>query len=337
LEGFLKLHAIGFGSLNLDEIWEVPHDLLTSHGLRPGAEYVRDVQWFESFYPGLLKRAALKAADPGGSAANTVAALYKMGFATGFHGAAGKNDLPAMRLHELGKREDLNIKQVALPAGRCLALIDKDDPDRDRALVILPNANDTAGSNHPGTDYFLRAQWLHLTSFVSTEPLAAQIDLVEKLSNRVRVSFDPGVIYSELGLSALEQILTKTEVLFTTEEELQMLTGCGAKAEAAAILTSIGVRVIVLKMGSKGLEAFHENVSVVQPAIPAATIRDRTGAGDVAAAGFLAGFIKRLSLKRSLELAALAASRSVEGFGRSAYPDKAFLDDVLSRWQSDRG
>ncbi len=35
------------------------------------------------------------------------------------------------------------------------------------------------------------------------------------------MSFDPGVIYSELGLFALERILAKTEVLFTTEEELQ--------------------------------------------------------------------------------------------------------------------
>lgn len=333
----MNLDAIGFGSLNLDEIWEVPHDLLTSHDLRPGAEYVRDVQWFGNFYPELRERASLKAADPGGSAANTIAALCKMGFATGFHGATGENDLPAMRLHELGKREDLNIKQVGLPAGRCLALIDKDDVDRDRALVILPNANDMAGADKPGADYFLQAQWLHLTSFVSTGPLAAQIDLVEQLSNRVRISFDPGVIYSELGLSALERILTRTEALFTTEEELQTLTGCGEKAEAAAILTSIGVQVIVLKMGAKGLEAFHKDVSVVQPAIPAAAVRDRTGAGDVAAAGFLAGLIKHLPLERSLELAALAASRSVEGFGRSAYPDKAFLDDVLSRWQSDRG
>lgn len=333
----MKLHAIGFGSLNLDEIWEAPHDWLTSHGLRPGAEYVRDVQWFENFYPELCERASLKAADPGGSAANTIAALYKMGFSTGFHGATGTSDLPAMRLHELGKYEDLNIKHVALPAGRCLALIDKDDPHRDRALVILPNANDTAGVEKAGADYFLRAQWLHLTSFVSRGPLAAQTDLLEQLSDRVRVSFDPGVIYSELGLPALERMLAKTEVLFTTEEELQMLTGCRSKAEGAAIMSNIGVRVIVLKMGVKGLEAFHENTSVFQPAIPAAMVRDRTGAGDVAAAGFLAGLIKNLSLERSLELAALAASRSVEGFGRSAYPDKAFFEDVLSRWQCNRG
>ncbi len=81
-----------------------------------------------------------------------------------------------------------------------------------------------------------------------------------------------------------------------------------AKAEAAAIIANIGVRVIVLKMGVNGLEAFHENASVFQPAIPAVMVRDRTGAGDVAAAGFLAVLIKNLTLERSLELAALAAS-----------------------------
>ncbi|MBI5247937.1 MAG: hypothetical protein HY912_00450 [Desulfomonile tiedjei] len=331
----MKLHAIGFGSLNLDEIWEVPRGLLNDHGFRPGAEYVRDVHWFERFYPELQSRAVLKAADPGGSAANMIAALYKMGFSTGFYGATGEDEVASMRLHELGRPENLSIQEVAFPAGRCLALIDKDDPGRDRALIILPNANDMAGKLRLEPDYFLQAEWLHLTSFVAREPLAAQIELVKGLSGRVRISFDPGAIYSESGLSALEPILKRTEVLFTTDEELVALTGCDSKAKAVAILTRIGIRVILVKMGEKGLEAFYDMTSAFQPAVAVSAIRDRTGAGDVAAAGFLAGLIERLPIRPSLRLAALAASRSIEGFGRSTYPDKEFLNHVLFRPKSD--
>ncbi len=166
----MKLHAIGFGSLNLDEIWEVPHDLLIDHGFGPGTEYVSNVKLFESFYPELQARGQLRVVDPGGSAANTIAALNKMGYSTGFYGATGKDDLPAMRLHELGRPENLNVAEVWLPAGRCLALIDQDDPVRDRALIILPNANDMAGKHKLEQDYFLQAEWLHLTSFVSKNP-----------------------------------------------------------------------------------------------------------------------------------------------------------------------
>lgn len=330
----MKLHAVGFGSLNLDEIWEAPRGLLKDYGFRPGDEYVRDVEWFDSFYPELKSQAVLKAVDPGGSAANTIAALYKMGFSTGFYGATGKEDLAAMRLHELGKPEDLSIMESSLPAGRCLALIDNDDPARDRALIILPNANNLAGSKTPDPDYFLQAQWLHLTSFVSREPLAVQIQLVENLAGRVRVSFDPGVIYSELGLSALEPILRKTKVLFTTDEELKTLTRCESKVDATALLAGMGIGIVVLKLGAQGLEAFHEMGYTFQPPVAVSGVRDRTGAGDVAAAGFLAGLIQRMTIEQSLELAAHAASRSIEGFGRSTYPDRRILALVASLQKS---
>ncbi len=65
-------------------------------------------------------------------------------------------------------------------------------------------------------------------------------------------------------------------------------------------------------------------------------IRDRTGAGDVAAAGFLAGAIESVGLEASLELAAIVASKSIEGYGRSSYPDKAFFEKSLSSLKSAR-
>jgi sugar/nucleoside kinase (ribokinase family) len=67
-----------------------------------------------------------------------------------------------------------------------------------------------------------------------------------------------------------------------------------------------------------------------QDAVPPREIKDRTGAGDVAAAGFLAGMIQVMDIPRCLELAARAASLSIEGYGRSAYPDRGFLERFLS-------
>jgi sugar/nucleoside kinase (ribokinase family) len=197
-------------------------------------------------------------------------------------------------------------------------------------LIILPNANDMACDNQLDGEYFLRSKWLHLTSFVSGGPLQAQIAVVERLFGHVLISFDPGVIYCELGLSALQPILEKTEILFVTEEELRDLTRCDSNQSGSELLMGLGVRTIVVKMGERGLEAFHENASEFQAGIKPSAIRDRTGAGDVAAAGFLAGLIEKLSIRDSLKLAALAASKSIEGFGRSTYPDRDFLRDVLS-------
>jgi ribokinase len=327
----VKLHAIGFGSLNLDEFWEVDEGLLRAYDLRPGDEYVKDVELFSTIYPILAAEGSLKGVDPGGSAANMIAALRKMGFDTGFYGVAGEADATALRLEELGRLENLRVKLIDLPAGRCLSLIDRKDAARDRALVILPNANNLAGSEDLDPGYFQQASWLHLTSFVSRKPLAAQIRLVEQLSGDTHVSLDPGALYSSFGLIELQPLLERTDILFTTEEELRTLTGLSSVQGAVGLLTEIGVKTVIMKMGESGIKGFEFGQSFHQAAFLPARIKDRTGAGDVAAAGFLAGVIHSLPMEDSLELAALAASKSIEGYGRSCYPDAEFLDDFLSR------
>ncbi len=330
----MRLDAIGFGSLNLDEFWEVSAEFLSSHGLRPGEEYVRDIDWFEEVYPELKALGNLKAVDPGGSAANMVAALFKMGFETGFYGATGKDDLERMRPEELGKPENLRITTSEFPAGRCLALIDSQDPDRDRALVILPNANDIAGSDKMDLEYFAATKWVHLTSFVSEKPLKAQINLVKSLPVEVGISFDPGVIYSAVGIDILQPILIRTDVLFTTREEIMALTGQSIAEQGATDLLAMGTKTIVLKLSTEGLMAFQRDKSWFQAAVPPAAVKDRTGAGDAAAAGFIAGKLKLLPFDACLELAAAAASKSIEGYGRSMYPDRNFLENFVAKWQS---
>jgi ribokinase len=326
----LTLHAIGFGALNLDEFWEVPREFLQEYDLEPGREYVRDLNWFSEVYPRLAETALLRARDPGGSAANAMAALRKMGFDTGFYGVTGSHDREALRLEELGPEEDLRVVQVETPAGRCLALIDRDDPQKDRALVILPNANDLAGSVGFDPAYFEQAQWVHMTSFVSDSALEAQIRLARSLAGRVRVSFDPGALHAARGFAALEPLLRSTEILFATEDELALITACPDWHQSVARLLGVGVDTVVVKRGSEGISGHQHGRSLSAPGVPPRQILDRTGAGDVAAAAFLAGVILGIGLEAALELAVVAASRSIEGYGRSAYPDRDFLVKLLA-------
>lgn len=326
----MRLDAIGFGSLNLDEFWEVSHQFLRDHDLQPGREYVRDLDWFARVYPRLQTEAVQKACDPGGSAANMIAALRKMGFNTGFYGAAGRTDVDNLRLEELGLPENLSVKKLEMPTGRCLALIDADDPHRDRALVILPNANDLAGSDELDRDYFLRARWIHLTSFVSSSPLQAQISMVKTLTPNIGLSFDPGAVYAARRMHELEPVLARTQILFVTEEEADTLTGESNRDTAVAKLLVMGVDAVVVKMGQRGLMAYEKEHAYYQPAVAPHQIKDRTGAGDVAAAGFLAGIMAGLTMPRCLELAAAAAARSIEAYGRGGYPDRDFFDGFAS-------
>ncbi|MCK4418263.1 carbohydrate kinase family protein, partial [Candidatus Aerophobetes bacterium] len=44
--------------------------------------------------------------------------------------------------------------------------------------------------------------------------------------------------------------------------------------------------------------------------------------GDVYAAGFLAGLLKKLSLSECARLATKAAAQSIKGYGRDSYPER---------------
>ncbi len=325
LEKELKLDVIGFGSLNLDEFWEVPSEFLERFGLRVGHEYIKGTEWFSEVYPVLTAQGWLKAVDPGGSAANTTAALKKMGFSTGFYGAAGRDGLEGIRAEELGDANDLMIDVFDGPTGRCLCLINSDDESRDRCLVILPNANDLAGSAGFDESYFRESRWVHMSSFVSSSPLKVQNIVTSSLESSTRFSFDPGAVYSRLGIEVLRPLLQKAFILFTTPEELVELTGFNDLNQAIDTLLTIGASTMVLKLGSKGLRCITRESALSQEAIKPAKIIDRTGAGDVAAAGFIAGMLSGVGLEECLEFAARCASKSIEGYGRSAYPDGAFL------------
>ncbi len=326
----MTLDVIGFGSLNLDEFWEVPSDFLKSLGFESGHEYIKDVDWFRDIYPQLMTVGSLKAIDPGGSAANMIAALRRMGFNTGFFGATGLDGISAMRIDNLGAMNNLAVEILDGPTGRCLCLINSEDEHRDRCLVILPNANDLAGARGFDPEYFSNSKWLHMTSFVSSSPRDIQKNIARNLASKIRLSFDPGAVYSRLGMDELEPILRRSDVVFTTEEELSTLTGCNNTEDSSRALLEMGVGILIIKLGERGLMATTESLTIFQDAVKPAAIVDRTGAGDVAAAGFIAGMLKGISLDKCLELAARTASRSIEGYGRATYPDRNFIEFFLN-------
>jgi ribokinase len=144
------------------------------------------------------------------------------------------------------------------------------------------------------------------------------------------LSFDPGAVYAARRVDELEPLLARTQILFVTEEEAEALTGELNRDAAVAKLLVMGVGAVVVKMGRRGLIAYEQEHTYYQRAIAPHQIRDRTGAGDVAAAGFLAGLMAGLTIPQCLELAAAAAARSIEAYGRGGYPDRDFFDGFAS-------
>jgi ribokinase len=209
-------------------------------------------------------------------------------------------------------------------SGVCLALLDK---SRDRSNIIFPNANDTLSLDQLDPDYILNTRYLYLSSFVGESPLKAQLELIKELPSRIKLSFDPGEIYARLGLEKLLPIIRKSHTIFITDEEIGMLTGKDYK-DGAVFLRGLGPETVVCKMGASGCYVLSEQSEFRIPA-PKKKVVDRTGAGDVFAAGFLAGELLGRSLYNSALFATEAASWSITEYGRARYPDTEFLRKKL--------
>ena len=311
--------VIGWGALNTDLIYEIESieslRSVFSH-VESGGEYFVDADEKFSSLQALLKKVGkLKVQSGGGQAANTITALTRMGFKTGFIGKVGRDAYGDFLLHGLNEVDTSGIVREG-KSGVCLIVVDK---NKERTNFVIPNCNDTLNETDIDLNYIANSTFLHLSSFVGTEPLEAQKKILESIPPNVKVSFDPGELYCRKGLKELLPIVERSYVIFLTEREIRYLLGLDYNQGSRELL-DCGPSIVVCKQGSEGSLIFTEKETIEMPAQEVQAV-DTTGAGDVYAAGFLAGLLLEATTEECTSFATKAASLSVTGFGREKYPD----------------
>jgi ribokinase len=312
--------VIGFGALNTDLIYEI-ENIESLRAVFPlvesGGEYFVDSD--EKFYSlqTLLKKVGrLKIQSGGGQSANTVTALARMGFKTGFIGKVGCDAYGDFLLHELNGVDTSGIVREG-KSGICLIVVDN---SKERTNFVIPNCNDTLNEAEVDLNYIANSAFLHLSSFVGIKPFEAQKKTLACIPpNNVKVSFDPGELYCRKGLKELLPIVERTHIIFLTEREIFYLLGLDYYRGCQKLL-DCGPSIVVCKRGSEGSIVFTKTEIIEMPAQKVQAV-DATGAGDVYAAGFLAGLLVGATIDECAFFATRVASLSVMGFGREKYPD----------------
>jgi sugar/nucleoside kinase (ribokinase family) len=320
--------VVGFGSLNVDYIYEA-EDISFLDPFYPKGEMRRewvltDPETIREITQILQTRARLISKAGGGSAANTIFCLAKMGFRCGFMGKVGRDADADFLLNEMSAVSSLDITRNA-STGKALIVL---GPHRDRIIMLLPNANRSLTRADINPNFIAAFSLLHLTSLLG-EGLDLQEHLVTQAAGKIKISFDPGEVYAQKGLAALAGLLSRCDILFITEGELSLLTGLPL-GKSIAMIRSLGTKVIVVKKKGAGAIVCHEGHTW---SIPSERIqaKDTTGAGDVFAAGFLAGYLREIPLPDCGRLGLALAHQSMLGLGRAAYPDERDFERALRR------
>jgi ribokinase len=194
----------------------------------------------------------------------------------------------------------------------------------ERALYVNPGVNDWLEFSEIDLNYAADTEFLHLTSFVGEKPFLAQKKLVKTLSD-VKVSFDPGALYTKKGLDALKPIITRCYVMFPTSKELKMLTGQDYQIGSESLIQA-GVEIVAVKLGNKGCYVTNgQQRYLVEPYKK--KVVDTTGAGDAFCAGFLFGLITGRDLLQCGRIGNFVASLCISKVGaRTGLPSFKDLD-----------
>lgn len=321
------MDIIGFGALNVDYSYEISNSLAKKLHFRSGKEQEGGSLGSLQNLLDSLKKDVLLAKSGGGSAANTIVALSRMGFSTGYLGKIGNDEEGAFLLSNLPNVDTSRILKGEGRSGIVLALQTKSQ--KDRFLLVFPGDNDRIYPEDIDINYVNQARFLHLTSFVGDQSFQAQIETLEKLKDNVLVSLDAGELYARRGIKALSPFLKKSHIFFPSEEEVKILTETNYKQGARELLY-YGASIIVVTLGRRGCYVITKSQEFSVPAFPVKedAIKDTTGAGDVFAAGFLAGLLMNKSLEECAILANKVAAKSITGMGRTKYPTQVDIQYV---------
>jgi len=295
------IEIVGLGALNIDRLYQVEHILDDGEAV---------VNKSISF--------------PGGSAANTIYGLSKLGVNTGFIGVVG-DDADGKILLKDFQEVGADTSQIRVKAGAktgsalCLS-----DSSGKRSLYILPGANSLLTIDDLDFDYVNQAKMLHLSSFAGEKQFRVLLKLMDKLDPSIKVSFSPGALYAAKRLEALAPILARTYVLFINQAEIWQLTGKDFEAGAKSCIKH-GCHTVVVTLGKGAswktvmatsyIRDTENEYAIESPSQNVAPLVDTTGAGDAFAIGFLYGLLKEVGLKECGLLGDIAAQFSITKLG----------------------
>lgn len=253
-----------------------------------------------------------KSIASGGSAANTIHGLARMGVESGFIGKVGRDDFGTYFSDDMKKSGIKPLLQLSDTAsGKAMALI---SPDSERTFATYLGAavelapEDLTDDLYQGYDYF------HIEGYlVQNHALIEQaVKLAKK--NGLKVSIDMASYnVVEDNLDFLKEIVANyVDIVFANEEEAKSFTG--KEPEEALHVFGDQCEIAVVKIGKSGSLIKNKGIVTRVDAITASPV-DTTGAGDLYASGFLYGLIEGMDLKSCGKIGSILAGKTIEVIG----------------------
>ena len=306
------MNILGIGNAIVDVICKVEDNFIVQNGL---TKSTMKLIFDEAEFKKLLSNLKIEKTVSGGSVANSIVGLSQLGNKVGFIGKVCDDDLGS-KYEEGLKSENVEYfyskKKEELPTGTCLILI---TPDSERTMCTFLGTAGKINENDVSSDAIKKSELILLEGYLWDEgdPKKA-FDKAINSANKVAMSLSDQFCVDRHKPHFLSLVKEKLDITFANEQEITSLIDAKDFKEVINFAKEIN-KLIVVTRGEKGAIAINGDEVIECEVMKNLKIVDLTGAGDLFAAGFLHGFINKLSLKESLDKGTEMSSKIIQQIG----------------------
>lgn len=320
-----RYDVVGLGNAIVDVIAPATDDMLIRERLAKGSMVLIDEARADQLYAA-MGPATLSS---GGSAANTIVGLASLGARTAFIGKVRDDALGDAFSHDI-RAAGAHFATPAARSGpataRCLVLV---TPDGERTMNTYLGACQNLTPDDVDPAIVSASAMVYLEGYLWDPPEAKKAfvkaaDIAHGAGRGVALSLSDSFCVDRYRDEFLGLIRDKVvDLVFANEHELKSLYQT-ADFDTALAAFCEQVPMGVVTRSEHGSIVVTREGAVAAPAAPIETLIDTTGAGDLFAAGFLAGLARGLEHLDCARLGALAAAEVIQHVG--ARPLKNLAD-----------
>jgi sugar/nucleoside kinase (ribokinase family) len=306
--------VLGIGHAIVDVLAGASDEFLAAEGLARGTMHLIDRERADHLYARMGPGSEMS----GGCAANTVAGVVACDGTGAFVGTVADDELGEIFSHDI-RAADVRYRAVPISGGegtaRCLALI---SPDGERTMSTYLGAASYVSIEHIDPQWIEGAAITYFEGYLldnlhSVDSWRKVIEIAHRAGRKTAFTLsDPYCVerHREAFLSYLDGSI---DICFGNEEEVCSLFEV-TDLDAAIDMLTVRCPIVAVTRGSKGSVLASGDERVVVNAEPVNVV-DTTGAGDLYAAGVLAGLAKGWDLGRSGRLGSRTAGAIVSRMG----------------------
>jgi fructokinase len=306
------MKILGIGNAIVDVICKVDDNFIDQNNL---TKSTMKLFFDENEFKNLLTNLKIEKTVSGGSVANSIVGLSQLGDEVGFIGKISDDEF-GNKYEEGLKKENVDYfyskRKEELPTGTCLILI---TPDSERTMCTFLGTAGKINENDVDSDVIRKSEIIFLEGYLwdEGEPKKA-FDKAINSANKVAMSLSDQFCVDRHKPHFLNLVKNKLDITFANEQEITSLIEAKNFEEVINFSKRLN-KLMIITRGENGALAINGEEVVEIGIQKDLKVVDLTGAGDLFAAGFLHGYINKLSIKKCLEKGTEMSSKIIQQIG----------------------